>query len=101
LEYPHSHSTPPSKVLKSNFVGQKSSMSTKIKIHTLAPRVQRSYNTRNTPRPNENQKSPTASCSTSVIGNTSREHVDLLGDIEDGGTSKNQPKCNHSICGYM
>jgi hypothetical protein len=27
--------------------------------------------------------------------------VDLLGDIEDGGTSKNQPKCNHSICGYM
>lgn len=39
LEYPHSHSTPTSKVLESSFVGQRSSMSTKIRVHTLAPRV--------------------------------------------------------------
>ncbi len=64
-------------------------MSVKIRFHTLAPRVQRSYNTRNTPKPNENQKSLMASCSTSVISNSSKEHVDLLGDIKDGGTNRN------------
>ncbi len=55
----------------------------KVKVHTLAPRVPRSYNRRNIPRPNENQESPMASCSTSVINSSSKEHVDLLGDTKD------------------
>jgi hypothetical protein len=42
-----------------------------------------------------------ASCSTSVIGNSSKEHVDLLGDIKDEGTSTNQPEFNDSVCDYM
>ncbi len=54
LEYSHSHSTPPSRVVESGFVGHKSFMLIEIRAHTLAPRVPRSYNTRNIPKPNEN-----------------------------------------------
>jgi len=46
-------------------------------------RLSRSYNTRNTPRPNENYESPMASCSTSAICSRSKEHVDFLGDTKD------------------
>jgi len=47
------------------------------------PRLPRSYNTRNTPRPNENYEYPMASCSTSAIGSRSKEHVNFLGDTKD------------------
>jgi hypothetical protein len=58
-------------------------MSIEVRTFTLAPKVPRPYSTINIPRPNGNQKSPMASCSTSVMSNSSREHVDLLGDTED------------------
>jgi len=80
LKFSHSHSTPPSRVVKSGFVSHKSFMLIEVRSHTLAPRVPRSYNTRNIPRPNENRKPHMASCYVSVIGSSSREHVDLLGD---------------------
>jgi hypothetical protein len=54
LEYSHSHSTPPSGVVESSFVGHKSFTLIEVRVHTLALRVPRSYNTRNIPRPNEN-----------------------------------------------
>jgi len=41
LEYPHSHSTPPSGVVKSYFVSQRNFMSTKVRAHRLAPRLPR------------------------------------------------------------
>jgi hypothetical protein len=62
LEYSHSHSTPPSRVVELSFVGQRRSMLIEVGVHTLAPRVPRSYNERNTPRPNENRESRMASC---------------------------------------
>jgi hypothetical protein len=68
---------------KLGFVGQRIFMLIEVRTFTLAPKVPRSYNTRNIPRPNENQKSPMASCSTSVTINSSREHVDHLGDTKD------------------
>ncbi len=83
LEYSHSHSTPPSGVVELSFVGQRRSMSIEVRVHTLAPRIPRSYNKKNTPRPNENRESPMASSSTNAIGSSSRGHVDLLGDAKD------------------
>ncbi len=51
MEYPHSHSTPSSRVVESSFVGQRSFMFIEVIVLTLAPKVARSYNTRNTPKP--------------------------------------------------
>jgi hypothetical protein len=83
LEYSHSHTTPPSGVVELGFVDERNFMSIEVGVHTLAPRVLRSYNKRDTLRPNENRESPMASCSTSVIGSSSREHVDFLSDTKD------------------
>ncbi len=77
LEYSHSHSTPPSGVVESSFVGHRSSMLKKIKlIHCL--QGYQGFITQETFQDPMKTKSPIW---LHVIGSSSREHVDLLGDM--------------------